>query len=92
MCEHNYNVVFAEFKDLGDPAILGMPFIDSHGGLQTFSKTILLADLHIPRAPRSRNSVGRVCAMSRCEVVTSNNSLGSVSEVLKPEIVVDDSG
>ena len=46
-------VEMSEFDNPGDPMILGLPFIDSHGGMETLTNAIWLAGLWIPRwAPR----------------------------------------
>ena len=49
LVEIQTQVVFVEFQDLGEPFIIGMPFIDTHGGLETTLHTIWLGGLYIPR-------------------------------------------
>ena len=40
-----YTVSLAEFANLGDPIILGMPFIDLYGGVNVTRTYVYLADL-----------------------------------------------
>ena len=44
-----YTVSFAEFANLGDPIILGMPFVDQYGGLEVSASYVYVADLYVNR-------------------------------------------
>ena len=47
--ERRVNVRFNEFRELSDPMILGMPFIDLHGGLEVTSQFLWVGGLWLPR-------------------------------------------
>ena len=65
---HEYVLDLSEFKDLGDPMILGMPFCDDYGGLDTSvqnKRFIWLAGIFIPRVFsvfKDSQRVASVCA------------------------------
>ena len=64
----SYKWPFHEFKGLGDPLILGLPFLDDHGGLQTFDKHIWCCDTYVPRYFGRRMTPGSISSMSSLEL------------------------
>ena len=42
-------VTLQGFADLGDPVILGLPFVDQHGGIETTLTYVYMADLYVNR-------------------------------------------
>ena len=42
-------ITLQAFADLGDPVVLGLPFVDQHGGIETTLIYVYMADLYINR-------------------------------------------
>ena len=59
-----YTVSLAEFANLGDPIILGMPFIDLYGGVNVTRTYVYLADLYVNRLRDKRSSRNAVSSIS----------------------------
>lgn len=65
---------FSEFKNLGDPLILGMPTIDDLGGLEVTARHVWLAGLWIPRMCAANSGNGSVSSICHASLPAANTN------------------